>query len=135
MKIAILLASMTLALTARAQSTSAPLTITNVAGQAFTITVPADLETNNALYSWSCNGTTIVQTTDPSLSTSFGASYSGTNTYSVKITDAAGTTNFTEEVITVASPTIQQFTQTQNGDDITFQVEATGDLIQYQWFW
>jgi hypothetical protein len=135
MKIAILLASMTLALTARAQSTSAPLTITNVAGQAFTITVPADLETNNALYTWSCNGTTIVQTTDPSFSTSFGASYSGTNTYSVEITDAPGTTNFTEEVITVASPTIQQFTQTQNGDDITFQVEAAGDLIQYQWFW
>jgi hypothetical protein len=137
MKIATLFLSIAMALAAQAQSptTPAPLTITNIAGQIFTITVPADLVKSNALYQWSCNGTPIVQTTDPSFSTSFGASFSGTNTYIVAITDATGTTNFTEEVITVGIPTVQQFSQSQTGDDITFQVAATGGLVQYQWFW
>jgi hypothetical protein len=116
---------------------SIPPALTNTAGVSFTLAVTDNGQPYSdptASYQWACNGVTLDGATNAAYEGVYPATYYGTNLYTVQATLTNGRTTLTSTVYTVTMPAIENYFQTTGGD-VTFQVVATGGLLNYQWHW
>jgi plastocyanin len=105
-------------------------------GDSVTFTVTASGETS-LTYQWYLNGSPISGATASSYSIASAQSFDA-GSYSVKITDTAGSVTSAAAVLTVVGApvvTTQPASQTVNaGSDVTLTVAASGPAFTYQWY-
>src|SRR6266481_5925434 len=120
-----------------------PQYMTNLLGD--TIVLPGVEGPLGATYQWLKDGTTLPDDSrftgsqTPTL-TMTSADFSNTGTYILTADFTIDGTNVIQTnsifvVYVIAPPAIQDFFGATNGTSLSFEVDATGGLLSFQWFW